>query len=165
MLEFVSVKAEDEELIKKLSDTASQIIKAYYDPILGTEQNDYMIEKFQSVKGINEQLRAGYLYYLVTDPEPVGFFAYCFREEKLYLSKFYLAENARGKGYGRKIFEFLKEQALLAGYDKIFLNVNKHNDDTISLYKHLGFELLRLEKNDIGHGYYMDDYVLQCVIK
>ena len=38
------------------------------------------------------------------------------------------------------------------------LNVNKHND-TIRIYEKMGFRLLRSEKNDIGSGYYMDDYV------
>jgi len=27
------------------------------------------------------------------------------------------------------------------------------------IYEKLGFKILRSEKNDIGQGYYMDDYV------
>ena len=55
-MEFIKVTLGDKEKVEKLSALASVIVKEHYDPILGAEQNDYMIEKFQSVKGITEQL-------------------------------------------------------------------------------------------------------------
>lgn len=42
--------------------------------------------------------------------------------------------------------------------EKFFLNVNKKNP-AAAVYRHMGFQLLREEKNDIGNGFYMDDYV------
>ena len=56
------------------------------------------------------------------------------------------------------VFDFVKEKAVEAGYGKIFLNVNKKNP-AAAVYRHMGFQLLREEKNDIGNGFYMDDYV------
>ena len=44
------------------------------------------------------------------------------------------------------------------GLDGIELNVNKHNS-ACRAYDRLGFEIIRSEKNDIGNGFYMDDYV------
>ena len=41
---------------------------------------------------------------------------------------------------------------------RIELNVNRFND-AVRVYEKLGFRRIREEKNDIGHGYYMDDYV------
>jgi ribosomal protein S18 acetylase RimI-like enzyme len=38
------------------------------------------------------------------------------------------------------------------------LNVNKNND-AIFAYEKLGFQIVRTECNDIGEGFYMDDYV------
>ena len=40
----------------------------------------------------------------------------------------------------------------------IELNVNRFNP-SIAVYEHLGMRRIRAEKNDIGSGYYMDDYV------
>jgi hypothetical protein len=31
----------------------------------------------------------------------------------------------------------------------------------VQVYKKLGFHVIREEMNDIGNGYYMDDYVLR----
>ncbi|MBP5593695.1 MAG: GNAT family N-acetyltransferase, partial [Clostridia bacterium] len=81
----------------------------------------------------------------------------------LYLSKFYLYLNERRKGYSHIMLDFLKQQARILGLKSIELNVNKHND-AILAYERLGFEIIRLEKNDIGHGYYMDDYVYSLPI-
>ena len=95
----------------------------------------------------------------------VGFLAFFEKEQKLYLSKFYVKKEHRNKHYATQMFEFVKEQAIQMHLPAIFLNVNKHNDDVISKYKHLGFEIVRMEKNDIGNDYYMDDYVLEYTIK
>ena len=71
-----------------------------------------------------------------------------------------LNKSLRGRGIGRAALEFIIEQGKKAGYSAMFLNVNKYNDNSIAAYKSMGFELLREEKNPIGNGYYMDDYVL-----
>ena len=74
MTEFEKV---NEETIADLSEFASAIVKEHYDPILGNEQNDYMIEKFQSPQAIREQIEHGYTYYfIVSDGTRAGFFGY-----------------------------------------------------------------------------------------
>ena len=85
-------------------------------------------------------------------------------KDKLYLSKFYISKEYRGKHIGRKFFEFLCDYTRKKGLKSIYLNVNKYNYDSIKVYEHLGFVKIRDEKNDIGHGYYMDDYVYEYVV-
>ena len=161
-MRFTEVLPGDDGAIRALSVLAAGIIKEYYDPLLGAEQNDYMIELFQSPEAITEQLYHGYRYHVVKDDagEPVGFLAAYPRKTEWYLSKFYLKADARGKGYGRKMMDFTAEEAKKAGFDTIALNVNRFNP-TVAIYRHLGFTVRREEKNDIGCGYYMDDYVME----
>ena len=64
VIKFVRVKAEDREQIAGLSAFASSIVKEHFDPLIGPEQNDYMIARFQSVPAITEQIASGYRYYL-----------------------------------------------------------------------------------------------------
>jgi len=145
--------------IEEMSVMATAILREHYDPIVGTVQNDYMLDKFQSVHAIKEQLEHGYDYYFVDeDGKHLGFIAMYPRDGAMYLSKFYLYKDARGKGLARKILAFVEDQAKEQGLSAIELNVNKRNG-TISVYEKLGFERIRAEKNDIGSGYYMDDYV------
>ena len=151
--------------IKPLSILATSILREHYDPILGKVQNDYQLEKFQSERAITEQFDHGYNYYWVKyDGKNVGFIGFYPVENKLYLSKFYLDKEYRGKKIGRKMFEFLVNLAKEKGLKSIYLNVNKFNYDSIQIYEHLGFVKIRDEKNDIGHGYFMDDYVYEYVI-
>lgn len=149
------------ETIAALSKLATTIVKDYYDPIIGVEQNDYMLQKFQSEAAIAYQLEHGYTYYFILDDagRQSGFLAFHPRGDELYLSKFYLEKSCRGKGWARLILAFLSEKAKSAGLSSIVLNVNRHNP-TVEIYRRLSFSWLRDEKNDIGNGFYMDDYVL-----
>lgn len=61
------------------------------------------------------------------------------------------------------MLDFIKSAAREKGLGKVFLNVNKYND-ALTPYEHLGFYKIREEKNDIGNGYFMDDYVLECLV-
>ena len=149
----------DDNEISEMSKMATEILREYYDPIIGKEQNDYMLELFQSEDAIRDQLAHGYRYYFVRENDTnLGFFAFYPREGALYLSKLYLYKEQRGKGYSRQILEMLKAQAKELDLNRIELNVNKNNP-TKHIYERLGFTVARAEKNDIGNGFYMDDYV------
>lgn len=156
---FEQITLQDGRRVEELSQLASSVVKEVFDPMIGAEQNDYMIHLFQTVPAIKGQLENGYTYYMVKDASgDVGFLAFYPRDGMLYLSKFYLKSSARGRGYAGRMFDFVKKKAVEAGYGKIFLNVNKKNP-AAAVYRHMGFQLLREEKNDIGNGFYMDDYV------
>lgn len=158
-MDFLKLFADDASGIERMSRLATAILKKYYDPIVGEEQNDYMLEKFQSIESIQKQLIHDYSYYFLSlGDKEVGFIAFYTREDALYLSKFYLSEEYRGKGYAKEILSFILSCAKERGLNAIELNVNKHNP-TRFIYEKLGFRLIRSEKNDIGMGYYMDDYV------
>lgn len=148
-----------EEKIKEMSDMASAIVKEHFDPLIGFAQNDYMIKKYQTVNAIKEQLENGYRYFFVEDNDIcVGFLAFYPKKESMYLSKFYLYKDKRGKGYSHQMLDFVKREAKNIGCQSIELNVNKHNS-ACNAYEKLGFQVIRSEKNDIGNGFYMDDYV------
>ena len=148
----------DKAEIESIAALAAKIWRERYDPIVGREQNDYMIKKFQSAKAITEQLENGYRYYFLFNEAPVGFFAFYPRNDAMYLSKLYLVKEERGKGYSKKMIEFVKERASEEGLSAIELNVNKYNESVL-VYEKLGFIRIRSEKIDIGKGFYMDDYV------
>lgn len=150
--------------IAEMSKMATEIVREHFDPIIGTAQNDYMIAKFQTVDAITEQLQHGYQYYFVKENDKnIGFLAFFPRGRALYLSKFYLYKKERGNGYARKMLDFVIENAKSLGLSAIELNVNRNNFVT-KVYESLGFVIIREEKNDIGSGFYMDDYVYQLKI-
>lgn len=158
-LQFEELHAGDSVRIKEMSALASAIVKEYYDPLLGEEQNDYMIAMFQSEQSIARQLCDGKRYYFARyDGEDIGFFCFYPRGEAMYLSKLYLRRDMRGRGYARPMLALIAEESKKCGLYAIELNVNKHNRSK-EIYERLGFVRIKSEKIDIGSGYYMDDYV------
>jgi len=156
---FEKLSLSDEGAVEEMSAIATAIVREHYDPILGKEQNDYMLKKFQSAQAIRGQLEQGYRYYFVGDKaHRLGFMAFYPRGEAMYLSKLYLYKDERGKGYSRRMIDFVADQARAEGLSAIELNVNRFNG-SVDIYEKLGFTRIRSEKIDIGSGYFMDDYV------
>jgi ribosomal protein S18 acetylase RimI-like enzyme len=161
-MEYKKVCLEDKKAIENLSALAAKIVKQHFDPIIGTKQNDYMISKFQSVSAITEQIAMGYRYYFVEhNQENVGFMAFYPKSGKMYLSKLYVDSIYRGKGISSKMFQFIKQETMKEKLSAIILNVNRNNTEVIRIYEHLGFCKVREEENDIGNGYFMEDFVLE----
>ena len=160
---FERIAADDQAAVEALSALASKIVKEHYDPIIGPEQNDYMIERYQSVSSLKGQMEEGCRYYMTWGPQgPMGFFAV--REEAdgvLFLSKFYLKKECRRQGVGRRQLAFIESLAVKAGRDRIRLTVNKGNAGSIEAYRHLGFSVVKPVCTDIGQGFVMDDYLME----
>ncbi len=170
---YDEVRGTDDAGIAEMSALATSIVKEHFDPIIGPEQNDYMIGLFNTEDAIRSQIQdQGYRYFFVNDPlasasasaaeRHVGFVAFYRREGgELYLSKFYLAKDAQGRGLSRDMMAFVRDSARELGCDRVSLNVNRTNYQAILAYEHLGMTKVREEKNSIGHGYYMDDFVYE----
>lgn len=162
---FEKLEPGDDAGTARMSELAMSIVREYYDPILGIVQNDYMIDMFQSVPAIKDQLGRGVKYFFIKgDGRDIGFFAFYPKNDYLYLSKFYIEAPSRGRGAGTKVIGFLSDLAKKEGLSSIRLNVNKNNGTTMGFYESAGFECIRAEVNDIGGGFVMDDFVYSLKI-
>jgi GNAT superfamily N-acetyltransferase len=158
-LHFKELSSDNEQGIAEMSKMATAIVREHFDPLIGKAQNDYMLQLFQSEDAIAKQLDSGYRYFFAADGErTVGFIAFYPKGQVMYLSKFYLYRDERGKGYAHQMLDFIVQETKKIGRYGIELNVNKLNP-VCQVYEHLGFKKIRDEKNDIGHGFYMDDFV------
>lgn len=163
-MKFIKLSVENEAGISEMSKMATDIVREHFEPLIGKEQNDYMLEMFQTEQAIKEQLKNGYEYFFVRDENRnLGFLAFYPREDAMYLSKFYLYKSERGKGYSHQMLEFVISNAKKWNLKGIELNVNRQNSACYA-YERLGFKILRSEKNSIGNGFYMDDYVYRLEI-
>ena len=157
--ELILEEVFDEARIQTVEKLAYEIWNEHFTPIIGKAQVDYMLEKFQSIKAVSEQIARGYRYYLIrTDEGFIGYTGVQPGEDELFLSKLYITSSQRGKGYGYKVVQFLEGMAKDKGLSAITLTVNKNNLDTIKAYEQFGFENLGPVVQDIGGGFVMDDY-------
>lgn len=152
------------EEIAEVSRLAADIWREHYGAIITTEQIDYMIELYQSVSAITDQIEhQGYMYYLIQNKENsiVGYMAVKEEQDKLFLSKFYVAKEHRGQGYASQALAFLEKLCKDRNLTHIWLTVNRNNTSSIAVYEKKEFLTIREEVADIGNGFVMDDYVMQ----
>ena len=148
--------------LKQMSDFARIIFKEHYDPIVGEETNAYMIDNYLSERGIFDEVQNGAEYFFVKlNGKEAGILAIDTKPDFMYLSKFYLAKEYRGNGYAREMMDYVEKRAIDCGLNKIRLNVNAGNIDTISTYRHFGFQIIEELQKELGEGYRVHDYVME----
>lgn len=154
------------EDIQSLAQVTDEVWHEYFPCILTDEQIDYMVDKFQSVHAITEQIaNGGYEYrFILLNGEIAGYTGFVREDEKMFLSKLYLLKGFRGKGIASYVLDFLKKECAKCGLGSIYLTVNRNNSHTINVYKNWGFEVVREQCADIGRGYVMDDYVMKLTL-
>lgn len=162
MDELMIIPAAYDGDLNTIAELAEDIWPEHYTDIIGEEQVDYMIEKFQSYEALVDQtVNGGYSYFIIYyDKIPVGYIGIKYAESYLFLSKYYLVKDARGKGIGYKAFDYVKDLCRNHGLHDIRLTCNKHNTNSLNFYEHLGFRNVGEEITDIGNGFVMDDFIL-----
>jgi diamine N-acetyltransferase len=144
--------------IQAVAALAREIWTRHYTPLIGSEQVDYMLEKFQSVEAITRQIETeGFGYILVPDS---GYAAWVpdLEKKSLFLSKIYVKADCRGLGLGRLLLKLAEARARELGSTELWLTVNRHNEDTIAFYERMGLHKTSELLQDIGNGYVMDDW-------
>lgn len=163
-IEFIEVV--NQELIRVVEALANKIWHEHYTSIIGKKQVCYMLDKFQSQAAITQQIKDGFLYFLMKEEKDayIGYIGVVQKDKKMFLSKIYLASEKRGKGHGRQAIHFIEQLAKEKGCLKISLTVNKNNINTLKVYERCGFVNVGPVVQDIGNGFIMDDYKLEKVI-
>ena len=163
---FKIKKAETDSQIREIADLAKIIWNEHFTPIIGQKQVEYKKEKFQSYPALKEQLADGYEYYQIFDDgEFCGYTGiHPGEDNRLFLSKLYIKKECRGRHLATQAFSFLKTLCRERGYSAIWLTCNKHNDNSLGVYRHLGFETIDTQEADIGGGFIMDDYIMEYKI-
>lgn len=124
-----------------MAQLADEIWHEHYQNILSPEQIDYMVERYQSVQAITEQLEQGYHYLLaLEDGQPCGFCGYHRETDRMFLSKIYIRKDFRRRGIASAFLKQVTEES--QGLAAIYLTVNKHNAGSITAYQHFGFETI-----------------------
>lgn len=157
------IEANTHEAIARVVSLAGEIWHEHYASFLTAGQIDYMLEKYQSVAAITHQIEhEHYRYFLLLEQGGVylGYFGIKPESDSLFLSKYYILNKYRGKGYASAGFAQMEKMAQELGLKTIWLTVNKNNSDSIAVYKHKGFDVIREQVTDIGEKYVMNDYVM-----
>ena len=117
-----------------------------------TENNNYLLNGF-----LNNSIPGTFRYFnkrsinvisnhlitliLIDDNLPVGY-AHIDCDDNKYWFGICILENYQGKGYGKKIMEYIFNHERIKNIDNIYLTVDKINDIAINLYKKYNFYII-----------------------
>ena len=165
MVDFFTATSKDVELIRSL---AAQTWAHTYGHILSKEQLDWMFEWMYSIDSLTQQIEQGQRFF-IAQVEGVAC-AYISierqKENQFHFQKIYAVPSVQGKGVGRALIEKGIEYVRSFGVFpcRIELNVNRQNK-ALQFYQHMGFSIASQGDFDIGHGYFMNDYIMAMDIK
>lgn len=159
LLELKTAETEQDFIL--LADLARDIWLEHYVEIIGPEQTEYMLNRFQSPEAIASSVLSGTQYNMCyADREPAAYCAFDINREarQVFISKFYVSAPYRRKGIGHYMLKSIEAEGLRNSCRSIRLTVNRNNRDSIAAYKGMGFNVKREVVTDIGQGFVMDDF-------
>ncbi|MBQ6474142.1 MAG: GNAT family N-acetyltransferase [Victivallales bacterium] len=162
-LQVKLAKAENKDDLATVRTIAAHVWPLTFAPILAPAQIPYMMDMMYSPAVMDKEFDAGYTYHLLyVNGQPAGYLQWSpyHPEGTAKLHKIYLDTPWQGQGLGTHLILFGLDALRQAGYHRAVLNVNKHNDAAIRAYRRNGFTVAESVKNDIGGGFFMDDYVM-----
>ena len=151
-------------------ELAAPTWKDAYSEILSSEQMDYMLTMMYSEESLTRQMREGHVFFIIlSDGAPSGFISFHANSDNLYiLEKLYILPQMQGTGAGRYLVEKAEEYIRnrhKCDEDILFeLNVNRNNK-AVDFYRRIGFWIDREVDEDIGNGFYKNDYIMQKKVK
>lgn len=151
----------------EVAGLAEKIWHECFTEIISAGQIDYMVEKFQSIAAMTDQIEnQGYTYLAVRDNgELCGYIGVKPEsDDRFFLSKLYLRADKRGKGIASEMLKRVFDEARSQGKKRVYLTVNKHNDHAVAFYKKTGFVIADTAVTDIGSGYVMDDFIMEYTL-
>ena len=146
-----------------IHDLAWQTFPHTYRDILTPEQNDYMMEWMYSLANLQQQMADGHVFFIAYDEDmPVGYVSVQQEDEHLFhLQKIYVLPDRQRHHYGERLFAqamaYIKE--VHPQPCRMELNVNRNNP-AVAFYERMGMHKDRSGDFPIGHGFYMNDYIM-----
>lgn len=162
MITISEATAKDFKIIQNIAFTTWPDV---YGKILSKEQLNFMLTTFYSEETLlDNMVNKKHHFILIYDAATcLGFasFEHNYLEKKeTRLHKIYLLPEAQGKGAGSALIEAVETYAAENNSTSISLNVNRFNNAS-AFYKKRGFTIIGEEDIEIGHGYLMEDYMME----
>lgn len=158
--------ATSEEDLRTIESLARTVWTEAYEGIVPSAQVEYMLERFQSLPALKEQVSKGYTYLILkVDGEAVGFCGYVPDDRGLFLSKIYILKDHRGMGLSTMMVDRLRVIARTLNKRCVHLTVNRDNERAINVYRHEGFEVYGEADTPIGEGFVMNDYLMELRVR
>ena len=157
---------EDCPLIQRM---AQEVFPATYREILSPEQLDYMMEWMYSLESLRRQMEEeGHVYFIAYEEcEPCGYVSVqpegddLFHLQKIYVLPYFQRAHC-GSFLFRQVLRYIR--GVHPAPCRMELNVNRQNP-ALKFYERMGMRKVREGDFPIGHGFYMNDFIMGMEVK
>jgi len=148
-----------------IQQLASDIWQEHYPGIISHRQIDYMLALQYSQDSMDRDLASNVTMVKLNVDETLAGFATFGRDKSdqssaVKLHKLYLLQSFHGQGLGSMLLNHVESESRDSGFERIKLNVNKHNRAAIRTYRRNGYRNEKSLFEDIGGGFFVDDYIM-----
>ena len=149
--------------IDAVSALARVVWQATYPALISQAQIDDMLEDRYSPARISQQLVAPQHAWWVAQQNQalIGFAHAVFDDAACKLEKLYIHPDSQRQGIGSTLLHAVQGWACRQQADRLWLQVNRGNTQAIAAYQQYGFHIVESRVFDIGHGFVMDDFVME----
>lgn len=161
-MEIIQASEAYHPIIKKIAEKTWPVTFA---GILSDDQIAYMLEMMYSLDSLKKQCDQDHHQFILgkENNELISYASYEINYAGLKVTKIhkiYILPAFQGKGHGKVLIDFIRLKALASGNNALRLNVHKNNNAQL-FYSKMGFQEIKREVIDIGHGYLMDDVQME----
>jgi len=162
MTEQVGVGLLNDAEVEALAELARLVWQRHYPGIISQEQIDYMLERRYRPVFIRQTLARGDKWDVARGAGALLGFAHSYPtgEGDAKLDKLYVHPDWQRHGIGRLLLARVESHARRWGAARLVLRVNKHNAQALAAYGKYGFAKAASITEDIGGGYFMDDFIM-----
>lgn len=150
------------EEAEALVELAGLVWRQHYPGIISEGQIEYMLAQRYKPGLVRQLLARGDLWVAARAGEDLVGFAHGhpLAEGDYKLDKLYVHPDYQRHGIGSRLIKEVVRHALDHDCTRLALRVNRQNHNAIQAYLKHGFQVADIIVEDIGNGYYMDDYIM-----
>lgn len=143
-------------------ELARVVWQGHYPGIISQAQIDYMLAQRYKPGLIRQLMARGDLWLAArAGIEMVGFaHGHALQDGDYKLDKLYIHSGWQRHGIGGLLVREVASRAQRHGCVRLLVRVNRQNQQAINAYLKYGFQVATLIVEDIGGGFFMDDYVM-----
>jgi GNAT superfamily N-acetyltransferase len=149
--------------VDAISALARVVWQATYPPLISQAQIDTMLADRYAPERIREQLDdPQHAWWGARQGPALVAFAHAVQDKTgCKLDKLYVHPDHQRHGIGAMLLHAVRDWARQRQARRLWLQVNRGNAQAVRAYEKYGFRIVESRVFDIGHGFVMDDYVME----
>lgn len=152
--------------VDAVSALARVVWQATYPALISQAQIDAMLGDRYAAAHIRLQLAdPAHAWWVAQQHQTlVGFAHAAMNGTDCKLDKFYVHPDKQRRGIGNTLLHVIKGWAQQQKACRLWLQVNRGNAQAIAAYRKYGFRIVESRVFDIGHGFMMDDHIMEQLL-